>query len=134
MKTVYENNRFARLVLADGFNAFMFFGLVLAKKTLSEQGKRHEMTHVHQWVEVTLAWCLIATWIGAFTGAWWTAMLAPVVFYAVYGLNWIGSRCVPKVGNEYRAIGFEREARYFEEDEWYLDRRPLFGWVKWIIK
>jgi hypothetical protein len=133
VKLIHENNWFARLVLAGGFNAFMFFGLVLAKKTLSGPGKRHEMTHVYQWWEVTYSSLLVAGVTGLFTGAWWTVALSPVMFYAIYGLNWLGSRCVPKVGNEYRAIGFEREARYFEGDEGYLEGRPPFAWVRWIF-
>jgi hypothetical protein len=92
------------------------------------------MTHVYQWWEVTYTSILLAGVIGFFTGAWWTVALAPAMFYVIYGLNWLGSHCVPKVGNEYRAIGFEREARYFQDEDGYLEGRPLFAWVKLIIR
>jgi hypothetical protein len=134
MKIVYENNWFARLVLAKGFNAFMFFGLVLARGTMSERTRRHEMIHVHQWVEVTCACLLVVLFTGFFTGAWWTAMLAPVVFYVLYIVNWLVMLVVPGVRNAYRAICFEREAYARELDKCYLDDRPLFGWVKYIFK
>jgi hypothetical protein len=134
MKIVYENNWFARLVLAKGFSGFMFFGLVLGVGKVPERMERHEMIHVHQWLEVTLAWCFIALWIGLLCGAWWTGALAPVVYYVLYVVNWLVALVVPGVKDAYRAISFEREAYANETDMLYLDERVLFGWVRYMFK
>jgi hypothetical protein len=134
MKIVYENNWFARLVLAKGFGAFMFFGLVLAKGTVNERTRRHETIHVYQWIEVTCLSLLAMLGVGAFTGAWWTAALAPVVFYVIYMINWLVLIFIPSIKNAYRAICFEREAYAKENVIRYLDGRPLFSWAKYIFK
>ena len=53
-----------------------------------------------------------------------------LLLYFVFWLWWSAKLCSFKKG--YRAIAFEEEAYFFEDDNDYLGKRPLWAWRYWI--
>lgn len=94
-----------RWIPFNGFKAFNFFGVLIARKgtKISEQTIRHEEIHTAQMKEM-----------------WY------VFFYLYYFLEWIVR------GFNYRMISFEQEAYDHEWTFGYLQERESFAWRKYL--
>ena len=90
--------------------AITVFGVVFARRELSEVEKNHEAVHIRQGNEML--------WL---------------FFYLWYGLEWLikliyfGDRM-----QAYYNISFEREAYFNQSNLNYLNSRKWYSWVKYI--
>ena len=89
----------------------------------------HEVTHVEQWQELTIAGYAVVTPFVLF-GINWLLLLPPFIFYLWYVLEWL-VRLTQK-GNAYKNICFEQEAYQNETDDNYNENRDYFSFIKYL--
>ena len=144
MKNIFYDSWVARAVLClSPCHTIMLFGFVFSKlkqEEVTQRIRNHECVHARQWFEVTaLSGTVILALVLAFgISAWWM-LLAGIVFYIWYVIEWL-CRCVCysvmkdewtcDMDTHYRSISFEREARFSERDSNYLENGGYFGWLK----
>lgn len=142
---IYYNSKLAKLLtFMQGFSTMMFFGVVITEKdALSEKSKKHEGTHVRQYLDcVGLGFALsIVTMFVLFTfdvRSWWMLLLllVPVFLYhVIYLIEFLYWRVKGYNRDEaYKRIGFERQA-YWIAETWdkpcHLQHHyETFGWWK----
>lgn len=98
-----------RYIPFKGFNAINLFGVILVKPHVqpSDRLLNHERIHTRQMLEMLI-----------------------VGFYLWYFVEWLLR--LPRKGNAYRRISFEREAYAHENDSQYLQCRKPFAWFHYL--
>ena len=143
-------SKLAERLLFGNFRTMMFFGIVITKNAvLSATTKRHEGTHVRQYVECLLAGLALfvlaegaAILCGSHVSPWWLAVV-PLTYYGMYGAEWAVSYLYHIFRGDargkwndaaYHASAFEMEAYAHENDPDYLPRRRWYAFVKYYGK
>lgn len=143
MKKVFYESWIARHLLLPGYSTITLFAWIFTKyseKDAQQSMINHECVHIRQWAELTLvSMILICAGLPIFNYSIWWYMLAPLVFYVWYILEWfvrIMIACVIADCREdydaYSMLSFEKEARLAESNNHYLEDCNYFAWVKMI--
>lgn len=90
---------------------------------------RHEAIHTRQQRELLVLSLIIALPFAS----WWSIPIAIVMPFILYFLAWLIELVLPPYGTAYKDSPFEREAYANQYYPNYLDSRPMFAWVKYII-
>ncbi|WP_294617609.1 hypothetical protein [uncultured Bacteroides sp.] len=145
MKTIYYNNRIAKLILFGRYTTIMLFGLILTKlQELSEATIRHERTHRRQFLECMEIAAIPSVLLAIHVSPWWL-LLIPLLYYILYLAEWLISFVYhlftdSKIGggkvnaNAYRASAFEMEAKFNQDNPNYLEERKWGAWIKYYGK
>lgn len=140
MKKVFYESKLANMLLClsscDTITLGPFVCSKLKEVEMRQQVRNHECTHVRQWIELTvLSGIILLALVLAFgISAWWM-LLAGIVFYAWYGVEWsIRLIILLDAKKAYKAVSFEREAYENQYNSNYLENSPYFVWIKYILK
>ena len=103
-----------RFLPFKGFIAMNICGILFVRKELenklTDDVLRHETIHSKQMLEILV-----------------------IGFYLWYLVEWLFRfLCCFNFKQAYRNIGFEREAKAFEDKEYYLEVRRHFAWMDFI--
>lgn len=142
MKTIFYNNRFAKLMLFRSYNTIMLFGFILTKKfLLSLDTETHEQIHQRQYVECMMLALPITLLLGWLV-SWWFLLLIPTFYYLLYLGEWLvsfvyhlftdWSKGMAEINHRaYISISFEREAKMNQGCKCYLKERKPFAWLRY---
>lgn len=145
MKTIYLDNRLAKLILFGNYTTIMLFGFILTKfNVLSETVFRHEKTHQKQFFECMEIAAIPSVLLAFHVSAWWL-LLIPLFYYILYGVEWFISLVYhlfkdKQIGdgkvnaNAYYASAFEMEAKENRNSQIYLRFRKWGAWFKYYGK
>lgn len=129
---LYEN-WIAKYLLFNGCHTITIGPFILTSKSkeqLKQKDLNHELIHVSQWFEVTIASLIILLlFVLMDVSAWWM-LLSVVVYYVQYALEWVVRRCIGDETSheDYRNISFEQEAYGNEHIDGYYKTRKHFTW------
>lgn len=107
----------------------------------NERMIRHECIHWKQQLEM-IAIGIIISAIAFMTFSffeaysWWLLglLVFPLLFFYIwYFIEWLIKLIMPPTG-AYKDISFEREAKNYHYDMFYLEERKPFAWFKYIKK
>lgn len=145
MKTIFLDNKLAKLILFGRYHTIMFFGFILTKfNVLSETVFRHEKTHQKQFFECMEIAAIPSVLLAFYVSAWWL-LLIPLFYYILYGVEWFISLVYhlftdERIGggkvnnNAYRASAFEMEAKLNQDNPNYLKERKWGAWFHYYGK
>ena len=121
-----------------GFVAMTVWPFIFIRKDKElkfvDKAKRHEYIHVYQQIECLLVGVVLA-FLMLITGCGWWSLIPLGLFFELYAIEWIIKGLI-NFGNSrkaYRSISFEREAFENQENPDWLDDRPKFYWIKYVL-
>ena len=121
-----------------GFVAMTVWPFIFIRKDKElkfvDKVKRHEYIHVYQQIECLLVGVVLA-FLMLITGCKWWSLIPLGLFFELYAIEWIVKGLI-NFGNSrkaYRSISFEREAFENQENPDWLDDRPKFYWIKYVL-
>lgn len=137
MKKVFYNNWLAKAILMKDFGTITLAAWVLtinSKNEINQSVINHECVHAKQWIECAVVTAIIV-WLlmAVFDISCWWMLLSLIVFYVLYGLEYLIKRWNNTADEAYEKISFEREARLAERDNSYLENSGYFEWLKFLI-
>lgn len=118
-----------------GFASLNILGVLFVREDaeMTAEALNHEAIHTRQQYEIMVASAILFLWV-VNTYSWLCYMLIifamPIVLYV---LSWLVALVLPPYDSAYMDSPFEREAYANQYYPNYLDSRPLFAWVKYII-
>lgn len=133
---VLYNDKLAKMILWSGYHTITLGPFIFTTKKRSEVTDEifnHEKIHVMQWCEVTalsvLFWSFLM--LALHFRYLWTLPICFVVYYIAYVAEYAIRRFYGgETGHEdYRHIGFEKEAYKHQRDMDYLSHRKPFAWL-----
>lgn len=133
---ILYNDKLAKMILWSGYHTITLGPFIFTTKKqgeVTDEIINHEKIHVMQWCEVTalsvLLWSFLM--LALDFRYLWTLPLCFVVYYIIYVAEYAISRLYGgETGHEdYRHIGFEKEAYKHQKDMTYLSRRLPFAWL-----
>lgn len=145
MKTIFLDNKFAKLILFGSYHTIMFFGFILSiLKEITAEIERHERTHQKQFFECMEIAAIPSALLSFYVSAWWL-LLIPLFYYILYGVEWFISLAYhlftdERIGggkvnnNTYRASAFEMEAKLNQDNPNYLKERKWGAWFRYYGK
>lgn len=138
MKIVYNN-----IIPFKGFLAMCVWPFVFVRKDarrLNVTDINHEKIHGNQQLEtmcVSVAVSVVLSVVARILPPWWIT-ISPLVYFALYGLDYIVRLCLYGFDTKtaYRNIAFEQEAYMMQSDLEYLNghNRKHFAWAKYLFK
>lgn len=137
MKKIRYNSWLAKNLLWEGYTTITIAAWVFTtyknKEEMSQCIRNHECVHARQWVECAVASAIII-WLLMilFDISCWWMLLSLLMFYILYGLEYIIKRWNNTAAEAYEKISFEREARLAENDNNYLENGDYFNWINFI--
>ena len=133
---ILYNDKLAKMILWSGYHTITLGPFIFTTKRQSDVTDEiinHEKIHVAQWCEVTALSALIWSFLMLALDFryLWTLPICFVVYYVIYVAEYAIRRlCGGETGHEdYRHIGFEKEAYKHQADMTYLSRRLPFAWL-----
>lgn len=121
-----------------GFVAMTVWPFIFIRKDKElkfvDKVKRHEYIHVYQQIECLLVGVVLA-FLMLILGCGWWSLIPLGLFFELYAVEWIIKGLI-NFGNSrraYRSISFEREAFENQENPDWLDDRPKFYWIKYVL-
>lgn len=140
MKRCHFNSWVAKLLLFPTYTAITILYNSFFKKGKEEYAPRvinHECIHQVQQFECTVLGLFIGLFLcGVFNfSLWWMIILGLGFFYIWYGIEYFIILCFAKWDKQnerYHDVSFEEEAHNNDDDQWYLENRKPFAWVKYI--
>lgn len=142
MKTIYYNNKLAKLLLFSGYTTIMLFGFILTKNPwLTLDTETHEQIHQRQFFECMELALFPAVLAAIYISPLWL-LLIPTFYYLLYLWEWLVSFMYHSVVNHgeslseinhmaYKSISFEREAKMNQGCKCYLNERKRFAWLRY---
>ena len=135
MKLVYNY-----IIPFKGYLAMCVFPFIFVRKDaryLTVKDINHEKIHGMQQIEthiVALILAVLLAAVGLFS--WWWVLVSPLVYFALYGLEYIIRWICYGFGTReaYRNISFEQEAYMNEKDLTYIKNRHLFASWKYLLR
>lgn len=115
-----------------GFAALNILGVLFVREDaeMTAEALNHEAIHTRQQRELLVLSLIIALPFAS----WWSIPIAIVMPFILYILAWLVELVLPPYGTAYKDSPFEREAYANQYYPNYLDSRPLFAWVRYILK
>ena len=95
---------------------------------------RHEGIHTVQQYEIMTLSALVALLLCNVWASWWYLLIVVAMPFVLYVLAWLIAVVLPPYDSAYKDSPFEREAYFNQNKDNYLATRPLFAWVKYILK
>lgn len=119
-----------------GFACMNILGLLFVRTTTELPNKviRHETIHTCQQYEILAVSALISLVLSNIYASWWYLLGVVAMPLALYVLAWLLEIILPPYNSAYKDSPFEREAYHNEHHVNYFLHRPLFAWVKFIMK
>ena len=121
-----------------GFVAMTVWPFIFIRKDKElkfvDKVKRHEYIHVYQQIECLLVGVVLA-FLMLISGCGGWSLIPLGLFFELYAVEWIIKGLI-NFGNSrkaYRSISFEREAFENQENPDWLDDRPKFYWIKYVL-
>lgn len=119
-----------------GFAALNILGVLFVREDaeMTAEALNHEAIHTRQQYEIMVTSAILFLWV-VNTYSWLCYLL--IIFampMVLYGLAWFIELVLPPYGTAYKDSPFEREAYANQYYPNYLDSRPMFAWVKYILK
>ncbi len=145
MKTIFLDNKFAKLILFGSYHTIMLFGFILSiLKEITAETERHERIHQKQFFECMEIAAIPSVLLSLYVSAWWL-LLIPIFYYILYGVEWFISFVYhlftdERIGggkvnaNAYRASAFEMEAKFNQDNPNYLKERKWGAWFRYYGK
>lgn len=118
-----------------GYETINLFGILFTHDDYIDPVEyNHEDIHSRQWLEcTTVAMFIIAFLELIFNINFWWVLITPLVYYILYGLEYLIIRCFHKKQNDaYHDVSFEEEAYANENDLAYSQYRKPFAWIKYV--
>lgn len=94
----------------------------------------HEAIHTAQQYEIMGVSALLSLILCNVWASWWYLLGAILMPIAIYILAWLMELILPPYTSAYKDSPFEREAYANQNNPNYLATRPLFAWVRYILK
>ena len=118
------------------FGAMNILGLLFVKENvkLSTTTIRHEAIHTAQQYEIFGFCAAVALVVSCLWSQWWFLLLSIAMPILLYVFAWLIELALPPYSSAYKDSPFEREAYQNQSVPDYLATRPLFAWVKYILK
>lgn len=118
------------------FTCMNILGFLFVKEDtkLDDELINHEAIHTVQQYEILALSALAALVASNLYASWWYLLIVVVMPIAIYLLAWFIEAILPPYDSAYKDSPFEREAYANQHDPYYLAKRPLFAWWKWILK
>ena len=119
-----------------GFAVMNILGFLFVREEVEMTAEilNHEAIHTRQQYEIMVASAILFLWV-VNTYSWLCYLLIifamPMVLYA---LAWLVALVLPPYNSAYKDSPFEREAYANQHYPKYLDSRPYFAWVRYILK
>lgn len=125
-----------KLIPFKGFACMNILGFLFVRTgtELTNKVIRHETIHTHQQYEILTISALISLVVSNIYASWWYLLGVVVMPLALYFLAWLLEIILPPYNSAYKDSPFEREAYHNENHVNYFLHRPLFAWVKFIMK
>ena len=118
-----------------GYETINLFGILFTHDDYIDQIEyNHENIHSVQWLECTIAAMIIILGLCLLCDiSYWWLLVAPIMYYIQYGLEYLIIRCFHKKQNDaYRDVSFEEEAYSHEGNLNYITYRKPFYWIKYV--
>lgn len=137
---VIYNSKLAKLLNVYCITIFIFTFTKETNNSLYADDYRHEQIHYWQWLETTIFMLILACFLAYFgIISWWCTLISVLIFYILYGLEWICKTIVlkdtfTKLNTAYRSISAEIEAYDYDSDVNYKRYRIPFNWLKNLFK
>ena len=118
------------------FTAMNLLGLLFVKSdcNLTDEIINHEAIHSVQQYEIMFIALLISLILSNIYASWWYLLISIVFPIVLYILLWLLELILPPYNSAYKDSPFEREAYFNQNKDNYLVTRPLFAWIKYILK
>lgn len=118
------------------FDAMNILGFLFVKEDtkLDDELINHEAIHTVQQYEILALSALVALVASNLHASWWYLLIVIALPIAIYLLAWFIEAILPPYDSAYKDSPFEREAYLNQYDPGYLAKRPMFAWVKYILK
>lgn len=125
-----------KIVPFGDFDVMNILGLLFVREevVLDDEILNHEAIHTEQQYEILMLSLAVGLMLSNIYATWWWLLLALVMPFALYILAWFIELLLPPYGTAYKDSPFEREAYANQHNPNYLDSRPLFAWVRYILK
>ena len=142
MKTIYYNNKLAKLLLFSGYTTIMLFGFILTKNPwLTLDTETHEQIHQRQFPACMALALFPAVLAAIYISPLWL-LLIPTFYYLLYLGEWLVSftyhlffdwnKGIAEINHKaYKSISFEREAKMNQGCKCYLNERKPFAWFRY---
>lgn len=118
-----------------GYETMNLFGILFTHDDeIDPIEYNHEGIHSAQWIECTIAAGILILGLCILSNlSYWWMLLAPLIYYIQYCLEYIIIRCFHnKQKDAYRDISFEEEAYNNENNLGYIKRRKPFAWIQYV--
>lgn len=81
MKTIFLDNKFAKLIFFGSYHTIMLFGFILSiLKKITAETERHERTHQKQFFECMEIAAIPSVLLAFYVSTWWL-LLIPLFYY-----------------------------------------------------
>ena len=119
-----------QLIPLPGYKAMTLWPFIFVRaKYMTERDMRHEEIHGAQQLELLVVGAALAVVMAIMGCGWWSLLALPLYAYVYFALwVWAGF----KYDDAYKNNPMEREAYFFEGDDWYLEHRRPFAWTEFF--
>ena len=124
-----------KLIPFKGFAAMNILGLLFVREEarIDAECIRHEAIHTVQQYEIITLSALIGLVVSTYFASLWYLLIVVAMPIALYLLAWLIELILPPYNSAYKDSPFEREAYMNEQYPDYLEARPPFAWIKYIL-
>lgn len=135
---VYDSTLCKMLTMFGGYSAITLMTIIFFKRVkekVKQDDITHETTHSLQQFEMIMIGIVISILLGFIIGFnWWLISIPLLLFYVIYGLEYIIALPFNKFMNNdsYHTISFEEEAYENEDNINYPNERKWFSWIKYL--
>lgn len=125
-----------KLLPFGDFTCMNVLGILFVKKDANITPKilNHESIHSAQQYEIMFIALLMSLILSNIYASWWYLLISIVLPVVLYIILWLIELILPPYNSAYKDSPFEREAYFNQNKDNYLVTRPLFAWVKYILK
>lgn len=125
-----------KVIPFKGYAAMNILGFLFVREEakVSNTLINHEAIHTAQQYEIMGVSALLSLILCNVWASWWYLLGAILMPIAIYILAWLMELILPPYSSAYRDSPFEREAYANQSNLNYLATRPLFAWVRYILK
>lgn len=117
-----------------GYETINLFGILFTRGEIDDYEYNHEAIHTEQWIECTMLSAVIIFFLNVwFDLSNWLVLLSLVMYYILYGIEYLAIRLFHKKQNDaYHDVSFEEEAYNNAGNLTYIKNRYPFAWIKYV--